>query len=102
MIKIKINYDNDAIKGFKISGHANYDDYGKDIVCASVSSIVITSINMALLLDEHSLKADDEPGFIQVVILKRNEVIDKVFINMVNMLEELEKDYVKNIKIIKE
>jgi len=24
--------------GFTISGHADYDDYGKDIVCASVSS----------------------------------------------------------------
>ena len=28
-----------------ITGHALFDDYGKDIVCSAVSSIVITTIN---------------------------------------------------------
>lgn len=26
-------------KGLLLKGHANYDEYGKDIVCASVSTI---------------------------------------------------------------
>ena len=39
---IKVEIENNKIE---IKGHANYDDYGKDIVCASVSSIVITTIN---------------------------------------------------------
>ena len=34
-----------------IKGHADYDDYGKDIVCASVSSIVITTVNAKLEID---------------------------------------------------
>lgn len=102
MIKVKINYKDNFVKGFKISGHANYDEYGKDIVCASVSSIVITSINMALSLDETSVKASDKSGLIEASIIKQDEIINKVFINMINMLEELEKDYSKNIKIIKE
>ncbi len=102
MIKVKINYKDNFVNGFKISGHANYDEYGKDIVCASVSSIVITSINMALSLDETSVKASDKSGLIEASILKQDEIIKKVFINMINMLEELEKDYSKNIKIIKE
>ena len=102
MIKVKINYKDNFVNGFKISGHANYDEYGKDIVCASVSSIVITSINMALSLDETSVKASDKSGLIEASVLKQDEIINKVFVNMVNMLEELEKDYSKNIKIIKE
>ena len=32
-------------KDFLCSGHAGYDDYGKDIVCASVSVLVINTIN---------------------------------------------------------
>ena len=28
-----------------ISGHALYNDFGKDIVCSAVSSIVITTVN---------------------------------------------------------
>lgn len=102
MIKVKINYKDNFVNGFKISGHANYDEHGKDIVCASVSSIVITSINMALSLDETSVKASDKSGLIEASVLKQDEIINKVFINMINMLEELQKDYSKNIKIIKE
>ena len=41
MIKVDLTKEN----VITISGHANYDDKGKDIVCASVSSIVITTIN---------------------------------------------------------
>lgn len=102
MIKIKINYENDFIKSFKVTGHANYDTYGKDIVCASVSSIIITSINLALKLDDASVKVTYKSGLIDANVLKQNDVINKVFINMKDMLKELEKDYSKNIKIIKE
>lgn len=34
---ITVNMFND---GFHISGHANYDEPGKDIVCASVSTVL--------------------------------------------------------------
>ena len=42
---IKVNIKNNEIT---VSGHANYDDYGKDIVCASVSSLVISTVNAIL------------------------------------------------------
>lgn len=100
MIKIKINYNNDFIKEFKVTGHANYDDYGKDIVCASVSSIVITSINLALSIDKNCITYTDKEGLIKVSVLKEDEIINKIFINMIDMLKELEKDYSKNIKFI--
>ena len=34
MIKVKLSEDK-----IEITGHANYDEYGKDIVCSGVSSI---------------------------------------------------------------
>lgn len=100
MIKVKINYDGNVIKGFKVFGHANYDEYGKDIVCASVSTVVITSINLALKIDEKSVVVTDKPGLIEASILKQDDVINKIFINMKDMLVELQKDYSKNIKIL--
>lgn len=102
MVKVKIKYENDFIKSFKVTGHANYDVYGKDIVCASVSSIVITSINLSYKIDEKSVSANVKEGLIEVEILKYNDVINKIFVNMSDMLKELEKDYSKNIKIYKE
>ena len=45
MIKVKLTKNNNYYKRIIITGHANYDDFGKDIVCAAVSSTVITSVN---------------------------------------------------------
>ena len=53
MIKVKLLKDNNKIKKIIIGGHALYDDFGKDIVCAAVSSTVITSINSSLLIDSN-------------------------------------------------
>jgi GT2 family glycosyltransferase len=47
MIKIHITEET-----IKISGHANYANYGHDIVCSAVSSIVTTSINGILAFKE--------------------------------------------------
>lgn len=33
--------------GFEITGHAGYDDFGNDIVCASVSSAAMLTCNAA-------------------------------------------------------
>ena len=49
---IKINVRKDLVT---ISGHANYDEYGKDIVCASVSSIVYTTVNGILNIEKDSI-----------------------------------------------
>ena len=100
MIKIKVNYDGSYIKDFKVTGHANFNDYGKDIVCAAVSSIVITSVNLALDFDKDVLEYKQDDGLIGVIIKKEDITINKIFINMINMLEELQKDYSKNIKFI--
>lgn len=101
MIKIKINYDGIFIKDFIVSGHAMFDDYGKDIVCASVSSIVITSVNLGLKINEKYIDVKQSEGLINVKILVKDDIINKVFLNMSDMLEELSKDYKKHVKIIK-
>ena len=100
MIKIKVNYDDSYIKNFKVSGHANYDEYGKDIVCASVSSIVITSCNLALKFNENAIKLVQKEGLVDIDILINDDIINKVFINMLDMLKELSIQYEKNVKII--
>ena len=45
MIKAKFFQKNGKLTGFEISGHAGFDLYGKDIVCASVSSAVQLTAN---------------------------------------------------------
>ena len=42
MIKIKYHYTDDfRLKGFTLKGHAEYAEYGYDIVCSAVTSNAI-------------------------------------------------------------
>lgn len=95
---IKIEIENNKIE---IKGHANYDDYGKDIVCASVSSIVITTINAIIEFDPESIYYEDLNNRILIEKLKDDDITNKLINNMIELLEELEKSYKDNIKIIR-
>ncbi len=45
MIELILKTKDKKISGFEVSGHANYDDPGKDIVCSAVSMLTINTIN---------------------------------------------------------
>ena len=95
---IKIQFKENLIT---ISGHANYSD-GNDIVCASVSSIMYTTVNALLRLDENSIKYTDNKDKVIIEVLKHNDVIDMLITNMMSLFNQLELDYPKNVKIYKE
>ena len=97
MIKVHINKNK-----IMMTGHAMYDCYGKDIVCASASSIVITSINACLRIDKSSLNYEEGKDKLVINVTSDNKNILLIIENMIFMLEELACTYKKNIKIIKE
>ena len=96
MIKVELKDNLITIKG-----HAGYDDKGKDIVCASVSSIVITTINAIIEINPDSIDYSDLDNEIIIRKLKEDETVNKLLNNMVLLLENLEKDYKDYIKIIR-
>ena len=97
MIKIKISKDQ-----IKISGHAMYDDYGKDIVCAAVSSIVITSVNAIIRLNDKALTYKEANGLLTIYILNHDKITDTIILNMIELLKELKKQYKDNLEINEE
>lgn len=93
---IKVTVAKDKIKVF---GHAGYEEAGKDIVCASVSSIVTTTINAVIRIEEDSIVYEEKDGMVIIDILKHTSITDTLILNMVELLKELEKEYSKYIKI---
>lgn len=93
---IKVIYSN---KWMKVSGHANYAEYGKDIVCASVSSLITCTVNNISVVDSSSLTYEDDGKTIYLKIINNNDISDKLFNNLILMLKDLAKDYPKNIEI---
>ncbi len=99
MIKVNIKKNNELIDEISIKGHANFSDFGTDIVCASVSSIVITSINAMLKLDKDCLDYEQADGYIKIKLLKHEMITNTLVNNMIELLSELENKYPKNINL---
>ena len=98
MIKVNVKRQHNKVYEIVIKGHAGYDEIGKDIVCAAVSSIAITTINGIISLDE-SIDYEEDSGLLKIRVLKDTEVNEKLLNNLVNMLSELVSQYPKNIEI---
>ena len=94
MIRVS-NKDNVII----ISGHADFDIKGKDIVCASVSSIVLTTVNILLNIDKNSILYTDDGKIITIKKISNDNVVNIILNTMIELLKDLEKQYKSNIKI---
>lgn len=101
MIKVNVLVD-DKIKEVRLIGHANYDNYGKDIVCSSASSIVITTVNAIISFNKDYIYYEENKDEFIIKIKQYNDIVDKLITNMLNLLKELEHDYPSNIKIKEE
>jgi len=98
MIKVNIKNKNGKVYEIVVKGHARYDDYGKDIVCAAVSTMMITTINNIISLDDSINYVEDE-GLLKVTTKMETEINQKLLNNVIMMLEELKDQYPKNIEI---
>lgn len=100
MIKVKVESKNyQHIDKIEILGHADYDEYGKDIVCSSVSSIVTTTVNGIYEIDPKYLSVTEIKNGMVITILKIDKTCDKLIKNMLNLLSELSESYPENIMI---
>ena len=98
MIKVNVKYNNNKVYELVIKGHAGYDVHGKDIVCAAVSSMAITTINNIIALDD-SIDYEEKSGLLIIRVIRDTEVNNKLLDNLVRMLTELMNQYPKNIEI---
>ena len=94
MIKVEVTK-----KDIEITGHAMYDDYGKDIVCAAVSSIIQTSVESIASINEAAVDVKNKNDKLTIIINSHDEVTNKLINTMINLLKEVEKKYPQNIKI---
>lgn len=93
---VKVNIKDNVIT---IKGHANFDEFGKDIVCASISSIVITTVNGILRINNKSVNVEELKDILIIKYNKEDYNTLSLIENMISLLQELESKYPKNIKI---
>ena len=99
MIKVKVEKLNDTYQKITMTGHAMYDDYGKDIVCAAASSIATTSVNGILSLNKESLSYSVNDKGLVIEVLATDNTTQTLINNMVSLLKDLEEQYPENIEV---
>ncbi|CAI6082382.1 ribosomal-processing cysteine protease Prp [Cohnella sp. JJ-181] len=103
MIKIDIRRDErQRIKSFEVSGHAGYDDPGKDIVCAGVSAVTVGAVNAIERLTGIVPQARMKSGFLSAAMPPEGVVSDQAQLlleGMVVALEGMSEDYAKHVRI---
>ena len=101
MIQVDIHYDKNGLKEIKSSGHAMYDDYGKDIVCAGVSTVLIGGINAIYeigLID--SITYEVEEGMTSIQVKESSHDLQTILRVMEIQLRSIEESYSDYITIM--
>ena len=87
-------------KRFTCDGHAGFADYGKDIVCASISVLVINTINSLEQItgEQMHVESDENTGTIQCNFIDQplKETSRALMDSLVLGLSQIEKQYGKN------
>ena len=99
MIRINVDKENNQIKKIILEGHANYDEYGKDIVCAAVSATYLCTVNAILSLNKNSIQVNNNKAKQEIIVNTYDDTTNTLLKNMINCLESLEKQYPKNINL---
>lgn len=103
MTKIEFSENAEKIVSFLIKGHTSANTYGNDIVCASISSTSLMTLNALIeILKVKNLKYEIRDGYMLCDLSNLNtEDLNKSqdFLKSLRLLlEQIAKDYPKNVQ----
>ena len=100
MITINFKRKDDKFISLNVKGHANFADFGEDVVCAGVSSIVFGALNAFDRLAGEHFKIDVSDEEVNVEAISDVCMIDKLLSFVYIQLLTIENQYPDNITII--
>lgn len=102
MTTVTVKKQNSCIREVIVDGHSGYQSEGSDIVCASISTLLITTVNACLRVEQNSITYVKKEGFVAFTVKQENAMIQLLLENMVDLFKELQTQYKKYIKINEE
>ena len=98
MIKVTYEVIDGQYKSLTVKGHANFNEYGKDLICASVSSIMFGFMNCLDQFNEE-VKIIQLENKIEIVCNKDNQKVQDYFELVMIQLKTIEESYQEFIQI---
>ncbi|MBR6102266.1 MAG: ribosomal-processing cysteine protease Prp [Ruminococcus sp.] len=101
MIRAEFYRDSsDKLKGFRVSGHAGYAEYGQDIACASVSSAVMLTANTVTEIFKIKARVTVEENDISLLTeADENGDGDRLLLGLLTHLSLISDEFPGRIKI---
>ena len=84
-----------AYKGFSVKGHADFDNSGKDIVCAAVSALTINTINSVDSLTDNTFEINDgKSGLLEFKFTSHSDEKGQLLLNSLALgITGIQKEY---------
>ena len=103
MIEARVTKRNGKYVGFECNGHADFDEYGKDIVCASVSVLTINTLNSIEKFCCTDFTYDSQDGYIKWEFTtdcddKTTLLMDSMVLGLSQIQENYNKNFLLNVK----
>ena len=101
MITVRFFKKGSVFTGFEVEGHAFFDDEGRDIVCAAVSSAVYMTANTVTEVLCEKCECIEKEGYIKLSLCEdaSQSALD-VLRGLELHLRCLAEDYPENLKVI--
>ena len=98
MINVIFKMADDHYTYLSVKGHAESDEYGKDLICASVSSIMFGLMN-AIDQTKNDVEIKELTNHIEIINNTKLELIDNYFELVLIQLKTIEESYGEFIKV---
>ena len=100
MIKVQIKRNNKYITQIKIKGHAQFGEYGKDLVCAGVSAVATGICNTLAkkgFLEEKKCAIILKNGNIMIDVYENDEIMQVILETLGIIYRRLSSIYQDNL-----
>lgn len=81
-------------------GHSGYNEIGKDIVCAAISTLMEATYNYLIATDNKVEKSDEDDALFIIRLDKLNESGKKIVKSFIEMIEDIGNQYPKNVRLV--
>lgn len=98
MIKVKLIKKNNYYIGYNSSGHSGYDEIGRDIVCAGVSSILYAIAN-TLKEKKYDFKLDIKDENFSLVLDSNYKDVQDLFLVIKNGILGIYNEYPEYVQL---
>jgi len=101
MIHVIVEYRNNNIQYLEVKGHADFAEHGQDIVCAGISSLLMSNIMYAQKHHLGVFVATQTEGHVTVNVEEQDERLEHLLGAVIEGATQMQEQYPEYIKIEK-